>query len=226
MDPRARPERRRVPGARRRSTLAAALLLAPLAGLPACLCPPTLADIESTGFRSPAQTLRTFQTAVRADDPALEYRCLSVGFRERNGVSQLAWREFRDKWFASNPFVKRGIATAETVSEELVTPSRARIVAESSGHRMVIELAREGFYQLYSGAELAADGLLPDQRGLDPYLLVEPSGDDRLLVHGAFDVRASELPPEPTELRVGLEWKIDDIYVDPDTATETDEANP
>ena len=59
--------------------------------------------------------------------------------------------------------------------------------------------------------------------GLEPYLGAEPVSDGRVLVLGAVELDAAEMPDHPTEYRLGLEWKIDGIRMLDD---ETDSAKP
>ena len=58
------------------------------------------------GYRSPEQAFQTLRAAIRGDLPRLEYRSLSSGFRQRNSLSQLSYREFREEWYAKNPWLK------------------------------------------------------------------------------------------------------------------------
>ena len=78
--------------------------LVPLAclGLAGCLGGPKPEAWLAVGFRTPAQTFRTFQTGLRADLPDLEYRCLGADMKRRVGADgmalhQLLYREFRSE---------------------------------------------------------------------------------------------------------------------------------
>lgn len=215
MDPRTRRAPSPGSGARRRAAPARLFVAAALVGLLACVSPPSAEELARLGYRSPQQTFASFQVAVRADSPVLEYRCLSVGFRERNRVSQLSWREFRDEWYASHPLLRRALAKARVLSVEELAADRRVLLAESHGRRLLVHFVREAFYQVYAGDMLHADELLPQQRGLQPYLGAEPLEHDRALLTAAVELRASELPEQPTEFRIGLEWKIDGIEEPP-----------
>ena len=211
MDPRPRfaARRRSANWSPRRAarTLGALALL----GLCSCVSRPSAEEVANLGYRSPAQTFGSFQVAVRADSALLEYRCLSVGFRERNRISQLTWREFRDEWYAQNPFLRSAVAKASIVAEESLGPDDHLIVAEAYGRKIHVRFVREGFYQLYAGAMLHADELLPWQRGLEPYLGSEAQGPHSTLLTAAIELDPARVPEHPTEFRIGLEWKIDGI---------------
>ena len=63
-----------------------------------CVSPATPEDLVAVGFRTPEQTFKTFQTALRSELYGWEYKCLSPGFKERNGgITELSWRIFREE---------------------------------------------------------------------------------------------------------------------------------
>lgn len=209
----------------RKATFSARFARVPLAlasvllGLGSCVCPPSLDEWSEVGFRTPEETLRSFQLAVRADAPRVEYRCLSA--KLRRGVPQIAWREAREEWYAENPFLRSGIAKAEIVSREALGDARYRFVVESYGRSFVIELVREDFAQVYSEGELVVDELLPYDRS-DPYrdafedfASVSAPENGARFVSGGITVPADALPETPgmppsiSELRIGFEWKVD-----------------
>jgi hypothetical protein len=204
-----RPRATSVSGALRRLAVAAAPLAgsALLAGC--CVAPPTAEEWAAIAYRRPEETLESFQVAVRARSPLLEYRCLSVGFRERHALSQILWREYRERWYAENPFLRKGIADARIVTSEPIGARRHRLVVESHGRRMAVELVREDFYQVFVRGELAADELLPEQGRLERYLGARGSDRGGVLVESAVELPPGALSDEPSELRVGSEWKID-----------------
>lgn len=183
--------------------MAFALLLPGLGSC--CLDPPQADVILDLGFRTPEQTLLTFQTAMRGNLPRLEYACLSSSFRAREGLSQLAYREFRDQWMADNPWLRRGVVKATIERREVLHPRAVRLHCSSYGHQFEMVLVREDFAQAYSGDLLLHDELverLSDDFGSEPR-------ED-----GSREVFAATIfPPGPnepiTELRIGSEWKID-----------------
>ncbi|MDP6539437.1 MAG: hypothetical protein QF903_12930 [Planctomycetota bacterium] len=180
-----------------------------------CASPPTAEELFDRGFRSPTQTFRTFQTGVRSDDGRTEYRCLSTRFRRRHLLSQLLYLEFRDKWFASKPWLRAAIADARIVGvtfEEGDDPRRCVLTAAALGERLAVHLVREDFVQLYDGSELVVDEALDSPSGFSDSLAVTvPDGFDRARVRGEA-VLSTSIPPERvTELRIGQDWKVDDI---------------
>jgi hypothetical protein len=113
--------------------------------------PPTAAEILATGFRSPEQAFRTFQTAVRGDLKGLGYRCLSAGFKEREGITELAWREWLEVLLRDHPTV-RLFARAEILSLETRGADEAYLVAEVDtwfkDARFGLSFVREESYEI------------------------------------------------------------------------------
>ena len=185
-------------------------LSAPFLGLPGlclwisvgCIVPtPKPEEIlaAATGFRTPEQTFRTFQTASAANLADLEYRCFSVGFRDRNGISKLNYLEVRDE--LRGPGFKYAVYRAEILSVDVLGPDRRRILARAVGRTLVVDMVREDFYELWT-----TDGLLD-------------SGDTRFeaatrVIDGSVVEVHTPSPPgsEPrdlVEISVRREWKID-----------------
>jgi len=168
-----------------------------------CLAPPRAEDWLAVGFRTPEQTFATFQTGLRADQPSLEYRCLSQSFKAREGVNELAYREFRERLFGENPWLRHA-AAAEVVEVVELSPRRARIVARVEKlfveRSFTVELVSEGYYELRAGSVLADD----DFHDFASTLSSE-GGELRLRLPLAPGVDPQEL----SEVRAGREWKID-----------------
>ena len=186
-----------------RALLYASFLAAWALVLPGCLGPPSSADWLAVGFRTPEQTLRTFQTGLRADLPDLEYRCLSGSFKRKAGISQLGYREFRDELFREKPWLKHA-ARARVVERIELAPDRCRIVARVRTlfreDTFSVDFVREDFFELWSRGQRASDDELPWR--------------EMAVAHGdslAVTVPLPEhLPVEVIdELRAGREWKID-----------------
>lgn len=198
-------------GTRRRRALAKLAWL-PLLVAAACTCRPTGADWLAAGaapFASPEAAFATLRTAVGGDDPALEYRCLSAGFRRRAGLSQLAYREFRARELARQPWLRR-FSCAELVELSRVDERRAVAIAEVrtllASTRVRLELVREDFYDLFDGAEAVGGEALEDLRDAVRER-ASPSGTPGLALW-------VPLPPgrglaEVTRISAGREWKID-----------------
>jgi hypothetical protein len=176
-----------------------------LVGLASCTSVPTPAEMLATGFRSPEQCFRTFQCAVRADEPAFEYQCFSQHFRAENHVSQLVWREVREQLWGQVG-LRWAVAKAKASAPARVRGNRAFMEVSALGKHIQLEFVREEFGQLWSGETLIADDAL-DFRA--------HSGTQE----GGWFYGQVAMPPaadsaKVTELRLGQEWKLDKI--DPD----------
>lgn len=190
----------------RPSTAPLRLLLAVLlaAALGGCrLAPPTDQAWLAVGFRTPRQTFATFQTALRADRPHLEYRCLAQELKAREGLNELAYRTFREDLFRENPWLKFA-AEACVVSESRPEPGRAVLVAQVSKlfveRTFEVELVREDFYELWSEGELADDGFANFTRNASS----ENEGELLIVLPLSPGLSVAEL----SEARLGREWKI------------------
>ena len=165
-----------------------------------CLSPPTAEELMDLGYRSPPQAFNTLKAAIRGDLPRLEYRSLSTDFRRRNGLSQLSYREFREEWFAQNPWMKAALSGAE-VLERVDHPGGRRTTLRVGvlGQEGLVILVAEDFAQLWDQAELREDVGVEDMGAL----LTQRDG------RWIASVPGDGAPP--TELRLGREWKIDGI---------------
>jgi len=183
--------------------LYASLLATWALALPGCLGPPSSADWLAVGFRTPEQTLRTFQTGLRADLPDLEYRCLSSGLKSRERISQLGYREFREQLFGQRPWLKHA-ARAQVVDVQELGPDRRRIVARVSSlfrkDTFSVDFVREDFFELWSRDKRALDDELPWHE-----MAVARTGS--LVV--TVPLPEPLAPDTVDELRAGREWKID-----------------
>ncbi len=209
---RSAPEKRR-PGSRAGLPGFAGLagLLWGLCQLGGCwVAPPRAADLLAVGFRTPEQAFRTFQTAVRADEATLEFRCFSIGFTHRNHLSQRTYREGRNQLRAQYPWLRKGIADAEITQPTVVRGERARMQIASHGHRFGVDLVREDFGEVWAGSELVVD---PDDLNFEEHAGFQPAPDGSRWFYGHIPwpsgsaVRDADI----TEIRVGREWKIDGI---------------
>lgn len=176
--------------------------------LSGCLAAPDPEDWLAVGFRTPAQTFATFQTALRADRPELEYRCLGSAFKRRVGdelghVTLLAYLEYRRELFRSQPWLKLA-ATARVVEVRPLPGGRVRVLAEVDtwfrDTAFALDFVREDYYELYvDGARIDDDLARWDEIASerDGALVVRVPLPDGLSVS------------EVGELRAGSEWKID-----------------
>lgn len=169
----------------------------------ACLCPPSDQALLSVGHHSPLQAFETFQTALRADLPDLEWRTLSSDFKRREGLSQLGYREFRETLFAEKPWLK--LAARAKVLETLpIAPDRVRLVARVdtplADRTFAVDLLREGFWEVAD-----EEGVLAGE--LAEWDELAAVRRDRLLL--ALPMPAGVELTDVALLRAGREWKID-----------------
>lgn len=167
------------------------------------VAPPTADAWLKVGFRTPRQTFGTFQTALRADLPDLEYRTLAQELKSSEGLNQLAYRTFREELFDENPWL-RYAACAEVVQESSTGPDRHTLVATVTKFfvekTFAVHLVREDFYELYAKGALLEDGFANFERSLDG------SGGDQLDLH--LPLPFGTEPRDLSEARLGREWKI------------------
>lgn len=184
------------------------VFLAGLAGLVSagCTSMPTPSELLNVGWRSPEQCFAAFQIAVRADEPQLEYRCFSQHFRAENHVSQWAWREFREELWSQ--FGSRwAVAKAEPRGPARVHGDRAEMLVRALGKNVRLHFVREEFGQIWGGETLLADAALDFHAH---------SGAQEGLFYGQVPLPPDCDPNQVTELRLGLEWKLDLIRFEPD----------
>jgi hypothetical protein len=177
--------------------------------LAGCVSAPTSKDWMEVGYRTPLQTLRTFQTAVRAEEPDLELRCFSSAFRARNQISRLTWREFLEDLERREPWIRKGIADAEVEGSIERHGDRARLHLASHGYQMRVDLVLEDIGQVWAGDRLLVDQDLsfsdPEHTGIQS----GPGGGR--WIYGRLALGTDADPADITELRVAREWKIDGI---------------
>jgi len=208
--------RRKPPKSRRLGVLALGAL-----ALGACVCPPTARDRFAVGFRSPEQCFGSFQTAVRADDPGLERRCLSARFIAENGLSEIAYRMFWDELTRKEPFLRKGIADAEASAPAEVRGDRARMRLASHGRNLVVDLAREDFCEAWGGDQKLADETAPFRERTG----IQPGNDGTRWFYGRMPLAAGLDEQRVTELRFGREWKIDGFSLEQDKKKKSEPAD-
>jgi len=162
--------------------------------------------MADTGFRTPEQAFRSYQSFLAADLEEWEYRCLSNGFKQRNGLSFTNYAEFREQLFSSRPWLKV-FAEAEIVGSVSVAEDVHDIEARVAGRTVRVRLVREDSYEIWGGGELLDD----DLARFEDLVAVEPTP------HGSH-LTISVTPQVPeldlstvTEVTVERSWKIDDL---------------
>lgn len=166
------------------------------------LAPEQCADL---GFRSPRQAVNTFQVALAGDLVDLEYRCFSSAFKQREGLNQLAYREFRERLVREQPYLAR-FAEAELVEARALDADSALVLARLDTWWTTVEvevrLVREDYWELWSSDVR----LLDDAADLGKIMERRP-GSLAAVVPLPAEFDAGPV----TELRAGSEWKIDDF---------------
>jgi len=189
----------------RSATFLTALLAWPLGAC--CVSPPLVSEWEAVGFRSPSQAIATFQTAVRADAPELEYRCFSTGFRARNGISKVVWREAREELRSRHPWLRKGLADARVEGAIDQRGDRATAQLVTHGWHIRVGLVREDYAELWAGDRLVSD---EENVSFARQSAAQEASDGRVWVSGSVLAPAGFTPEdEVTEVHVGREWKID-----------------
>ncbi len=186
--------------------------------LGACVCPPSAEELLAVGFRSPDQAFRTFQTATRLDDPDLELRCFSTGFRSRNGISQLTWREARAELYARQPWLRAGIVGADVVERQIGT-RQARLRIDTAGGDYVVELVLEDFAEIWAGETRVLDDEIKSWRDS---VLSQQNSEETTWIVGRVQSPMGLDTRTITDLRFGREWKIDAVG----PLDDTDESSP
>ena len=200
-----------------RAARAARSLALACSALAACVGAPDAERLLAVGWRTPEQAFETFKTAIAADQPHLEYRCFSAGFRRANGLSENVYREARARLLEEQPFIrwfsKAEIERSESRGER-VQYLEVVVDAKVAARRFGVVLVRDDAIEIYSGD--------PEHRGelvFDAY--VEFGELVRVETHddGSYELRVRErFYPNGAldgarlgEVRVLQEWKIDEL---------------
>ena len=186
------------PGRPRLWPLRLALLLA----LVGCSSTPSAEDWLAVGFDSPAQTLRTFQTGLRGNNPDLEYDSFSAGFRRELGLSRVVYYKLRDEVFGRYPYLRRFVALEVVRELEQGPRERSMIVRLSAflSERWVeVQFVRDDYFSVRSGAEVLADDYASFAS------MITSDGGRLVLILPTEDIID---PREVTKVLVGQDWKI------------------
>lgn len=186
--------------------LGLALFSVAVLGTAGCVSPPSAREVLDVGYRSPEQCWQSFQTAVRADEPGLEYRCLSQRLIAERGLSQLVWREARAELYA--PLGTRfAIAKARPLGPASVQGDRAEMVVEALGRRVRLRFLREDFRSLWEGDQLVLD----ENASLAGSSGVQTAADGQRWFYAQIPLPGNSEPGRISEMHLGREWKLDGI---------------
>jgi hypothetical protein len=183
-----------------------ALALVSLLPLGACVCPPRAPELVGTGFRTPQQTLRSFQAYFAADLEDWEYRCLSGAFKRRNELSLATYGEFRDQLLRESPWLKY-FAKAEITGERHVREGVHVIEASVAGRTVHVRLLREDSYEIYRGETRLWD----DYANFDELVEVEERPEGHRIVVAVPPADPGIDLREATAVHIERTWRIDDL---------------
>ncbi len=179
----------------------------------------------SEQYETPAQTLATFQEALRRADRTTLRRCLSESYRERHGLDtitiELAWSKLRD----TIPGIHL-LGTAAVAGPEIAVDGRRIYVLSVAGEDVRISLSRCPYWELRWGDPIGAEEPLAEGEyvpALSSFGVVGEGGEPGTT---AIAIRLPDVPArigsdEIIFAGVGVLWKVDDIepVVEPSTAS-------
>ena len=181
--------------------------------------PGQLAEYDQ-GFSTPEGAFESLRTAFQAEVLEWELRCFSQRFKVENQLSQQAYRAFRPQLLAQIPHLRWGLARAVVEEVELVSPTRALLIARipvplAADPRLEVLLAREEYAELYAGPwDVASAEPLTDRLQVD---VSRPGEYGEGLVWVRLDATrpldGPDLARDFTRLTGAREWKVDGIGV-------------
>lgn len=192
--------------------VAGALALTTLALVGGCVSPPTAAEVAETGFRTPAETFRSFQVFLAADLELWEYRSFSSHFRRKHGLTAINYAEARDQLFRERPWLKL-IAKAEIAREWSDRDQEGVhfIEARVAGRTVHVKLVREDSYEIYSGDRYVSDGYA----NFDDLIRVEDTSEGPRLTVIVTPYEPEIDLSEATSVLLQRTWHIDDLIEAP-----------
>jgi hypothetical protein len=196
--------------------LALAALLAVLPGccsLARLFCGPDRSAWISESFLTADEAMRTVLEAIRRDDTRVLFTALGDDCKKRLGIADemamdVAWKLLQDKVTGIHL-----LGYGEIKRREPVAPDRVRFAVEAEGHQVQFVLRAVPCWAVY-----LADG--DGRKEHSEYLtslseaLSGPEGEQgTLTVRIAHRRFKAVLPEQIREVRVGYEWKVDEMVV-------------
>jgi hypothetical protein len=195
--------------------------------------PPTLQQVLQLGYLTPEQAYESWRTAIQGNLLVEEYRCLSKGWRRRNGdgvggVSLFAYSEVRDAHLEAEPLLRLALKRADP--PRLIAQSPAEVIFQAripgalwyADHWLLVRLVREGFTAVHTIDR--PDQAMHGERAVDLLrtgaLSATSDGEEttleaRVQVPSVTD-DGTEWPRDVVLMQVGWEWKVDDFDVLPE----------
>ncbi len=176
----------------------------------ACVSGPKPKDVLAVNFRTPEDTFRSFQTALRGNLVDLEYRCFSDRLKEEMG-SQVFYRVKRDEVLSDQPLIKLA-ATAEIIrSTREPGGNHCRLILQIDNlffkRTFAVDLVQEGYYDVFDEDGIAEG--LPTRWNRIASTRWDGDAEVGELILRVPMPEGYESIDELTGITAGLAWKID-----------------
>jgi len=199
-----------------------------LAGLTvACVAPqPSPKQVADISLGDPQSAFEAFITAHQGDLLADEYGCFSMRLRRKHGLSQHAYREFRDQLLEQEPNLTWALYRARIDEIQPLGPRHVHLKAHVDLPALMdlfqdellieVDLVLEDRYEVLAGNRtLAAQGGPPEEFDLLASGLLALSEDGRTLtarIPLSEPLEGGQLG-EVTSVEVHSRWRIDGLKV-------------
>lgn len=177
---------------------------------------------------TPRKAFQSFKRAFEAENPSLEWKCLSDELKERENLTEFTYTVGRERFIRKNAQAIENFKKAR-IKEILYSPDRRRalLIMEAPGTKAYMDLINQPYFELIvnRGEEEIVWGFM--ERLEDHLSVQEEMGKDWILIRipleGAF---GDSLPglDEKKIVRFTLsdEWKLLNLEVHSDALTRID----
>jgi hypothetical protein len=193
----------------------------------ACVAPqPSPKQVADISLGDPQSTFEAFITAHQGGLLGVEYECFSLRLRRKHGLSQHAYREFRDQLLEQEPNLTWALYRARIDELQPLGPRRVHLKAHVDLPALVglfqdellieVDLVLEDRYEVLAGNRtLAARGGPPEEFNLQASGLLALSEDGRLLtarIPLSEPLEGGDLG-KITSVEIHSRWRIDGLKV-------------
>ena len=193
----------------------------------ACVAPqPSPKQVADISLGDPQSTFEAFITAHQGGLLGVEYECFSLRLRRKHGLSQHAYREFRDQLLEQEPNLTWALYRARIDELQPLGPRRVHLKAHVDLPALVglfqdellieVDLVLEDRYEVLAGNRtLAARGGAPEEFNLQASGLLALSEDGRVLtarIPLSEPLEGGGLG-EITSVEIHSRWRIDGLKV-------------
>ncbi|MDP6739416.1 MAG: hypothetical protein QF404_05300 [Planctomycetota bacterium] len=193
----------------------------------ACVAPqPSPKQVAGISLGDPQSTFEAFITAHQGGLLGVEYECFSMRLRRKHGLSQHAYREFRDQLLEQEPNLTWALYRARIDELQPLGPRHVHLKAHVDLPALVnlfqdellieVDLVLEDRYEVLAGNRtLAAQGGPPEEFDLRASGILALSEDGRLLtarIPLSEPIEGGRLG-ELTSVEVYSRWRIDGLKV-------------